>query len=231
MKNSEGADTLESMSQAQWYNKWTMKKFEEFLTGDILEVGCGIGNFTKFLANYGKVWALDIDNDYIRVTKGVSNGRAEVGLGDIEKGKYFFKNQKFDCIVCLNVLEHIKDDRRALNNLYALLKRRGFLILLVPAHEFLFGKIDRSIGHFRRYDKEQLQKEIRKIGFRIIKTRVLNMFGAIGWWFASKILSNNKVDRYKIQLFNLIAPFALMFENIVEPPFGTSILIISQKPK
>ena len=58
---STGTQTLESMSQAVWYNQWTVKKFEEYLKGDILEVGCGIGNFTETLRKYGEVWAIDIE--------------------------------------------------------------------------------------------------------------------------------------------------------------------------
>lgn len=228
---NNGQKTLESMSQANWYNKWTLDKFKQYLNGDILEVGCGIGNFTKSLIKYGKVWAIDIDKKYIDETKESVDEKALVGVGDIEKGKYFFNGQKFDTIICINVLEHIQDDASALKNLYTLLKEGGYLVLLVPAHQFLFGEIDKSIGHFRRYDKSWLINIINSVGFKIVKTRVLNMFGAIGWWFASKVLSDSKVSGSKIQLFNLIAPFLLPIENIAEPPFGTSILIISQKPK
>lgn len=230
MNDKAGGETLESMSQAVWYNQWTLDKFKRFINGDILEVGCGIGNFTTYLTRYGKVWAIDINNDYIEDTSRLVDGKGKVGFGDIEKGQYFFK-KKFNSIVCLNVLEHIKDDKRALKNLYNLLEKGGFLILLVPIYEFLFGGIDKSIGHYRRYDKNQLINTISSSGFKIMKVRVLNMLGAIGWWFASKVLSNSEVDESKIQLFNLVAPLVLPLEDIVEPPFGTSILIICQKPK
>lgn len=229
MKNPQGADTLESMSQAQWYNQWTVNKFKQYLKGEILEVGCGIGNFTNFLAKYGDVSAIDINREYAEQTKRLVKGKAKVGFGDIEKGQYFFNDRNFDVVVCLNVLEHIKDDKRALNNLYNLLKKGGFLILLVPSHEFLFGGIDKSLGHYRRYNKQQLTKMSSSIGFKIIKARILNMLGALGWWFASRVLSNSKVEEGKIQLFNFFAPIVLPLEDIVEPPFGTSILIICQK--
>lgn len=229
MRDEAGEKTLESMGQAQWYNQWTLSKFKQYLKGDILEVGCGIGNFTKSLESFGKVWAIDINKEYIEEINKSSNKKAEVGIGDIEKGKYFFKEQKFDSIVCLNVMEHIKDDKAALNNLYSLLKKGGYLVLLVPAHQFLFGEIDKSIGHFRRYNKNQLFNIVSNIGFKIIQIKTLNMLGAIGWWLAARVLSNNKVDTKKIKLFNLVAPLILPLENIIEPPFGTSILLICQK--
>lgn len=227
MNNSSGTQTLESMSQAIWYNKWTLKKFEKYLRGDILEVGCGIGNFTKELKKYGVVWAIDINEDYIKQTSVLAGDT--IGMGDIEKGKYFFEGKKFDCIVCLNVLEHISDDKKSLKNMFNLLKMDGYLILLVPVFDFLYGEIDRSIGHFRRYEKDQLKKIIESAGFEIIKSRIINFLGAIGWWVSSRVLSSNKIDEEKIKLFNLIAPLVLRLEDLFEPPFGTSILVIAQK--
>lgn len=224
-----GQETLESMSQAVWYNRWTLKKFSPFLNGDILEVGCGIGNFTQLLKQYGKVWAIDIDNNYISQTKESVNGQVKVGIGDIEIGSYFFGSQKFDSIICLNVLEHINDDKKALENLYKLLKADGFLILLVPSHQFLFGQIDKSIGHIRRYSKKDLEDHLKGIGFKLIKSKRLNFLGGIGWFIEGKIFKKSRVEEGKVKIFNFFAPFFLNIENFIEPPMGTSILIVAQK--
>lgn len=229
MKDDNGKLTLESMSQAVWYNQWTIKKFTKFLKGNILEVGCGIGNFTNFLTAFGKVWAIDINNDYLKQTKSKIDGKVNVGFGDIEKGKFFFNDQKFDSIVCLNVLEHIENDEKALKNLNGLLSDRGYLILLLPAGKILFGKIDKAIGHFRRYSKEDIVKKMNKANFSILQCRELNFLGAIGWFLAGKILNNSTVSENQIKLFNIVGPFMLPLENIIEPPVGTSILIIAQK--
>lgn len=220
--------TLESMSQAVWYNQWTVKKFASFLRGDILEVGCGIGNFTKSLTKYGRVFAIDINKNYVTDLK-LSLNDSQVGFGDIEKGEYFFAKQKFDTIVCLNVLEHIKDDKKALKNMHELLNPEGHLILLVPAYDFLFGRIDKEIGHFRRYNKKLLKNLLEEVGFKILKSRAINFLGGVGWWISSKLLLESRVAEGKIKVFNLIAPAFLSLENFIEPPFGTSILIIAKK--
>lgn len=229
MKNSNAKDTLESMSQAVWYNQWTLNKFKKFLNGEILEVGCGIGNFTSDLAKYGKVWAIDINNEYVEQAKNRVAEKAHIGSGDIEKGEYFFNDKKFDIVVCLNVLEHIKEDMKAVNNLYNLLKKGGKLILLVPVHRFLYGEIDRAIGHFRRYDKNELTKGLKKSGFKIIFSRSINFLGALGWFLTGKILQKKIVGEGNIKIFNLLAPVILSAENLIEPPVGTSIIIVAQK--
>lgn len=220
---------LESMSQAVWYNQWTLKKFLPYLRGDILEVGCGIGNFTLSLAEYGEVWAIDINKEYIEETKRLIGNKAQIGFGDIERGKYFFGSQKFNSIVCLNVLEHIKDDNLAINNLYKLLKIEGTLILLIPSHQFLYGEIDKAIGHFRRYTELEISEKLKTAGFMILKHRRINFLGAIGWLLTGKIFREATVGYKKIKMFNSVAPFILPLEDLIEPPLATSILVIAKR--
>ncbi len=226
MNNSEA--TLENIPD--WYNKWTLDQFSKYLNGDILEVGSGIGNFTRMLSDFGTVTSLDVDPGYIDKTKALVGDRVKVGLGDIEAGRYFFDiKQKFDTIICLNVLEHIKDDDKALRNLTQLLKDGAYLVLLVPIHKFLFGEIDKSIGHFRRYDQDSIKKSIADRGLKIELTRRLNFLGALGWFIAGRVLKQRKVAKGNMKIFNAIVwPFMLL-EKFMEPPFGTSLLIVAKK--
>lgn len=227
MSKYTGTSTLESMSQAGFYNQWTFDKFKKFLKGDILEVGCGIGNFTPTLSKYGKVFAIDIDQNLLEKFKD-NNSNIKAGFGDIEKNKYFFGDKAFDTIVCINVLEHIQNDIRALENMFKLLKNEGNLILLVPIHSFLYGEIDKSIGHFRRYDPEDLVKRMENFRYSIVSYKKLNFVGAVGWFIAGKIFKNKQITENKVKLFNFISPI-LYLEDFIEPIIGTSVLIIARK--
>lgn len=222
-----GHQTLESMSQAYWYNQWTLRQFSKYLKGDILEVGCGIGTFTKKLAEFGSVVGIDIDGRNLKLAqKDLGN---KVGIGDIEKGKYFFKSKKFDAIVCLNVLEHIECDIKALENMGKLLKPNGYLVLLVPSHKFLYGEIDRAIGHYRRYNMDELIETFNALGFVVKEKKRLNFLGGVGWFISGRILKNKIVESSKIGVFNLVAPLILPIEELISPPFGTSVLLVAQK--
>lgn len=221
--------SLESMNMAYWYNQWSINQFKKYLIGDILEIGCGIGNFTEYLFPYGTILAIDINKKYIRQTYKKLHEKVRVGFGDIEEGKYFFKSKSFDTIVCLNVLEHIENDSKALENIFNLLKTGGNLILIVPAHSFLYGAIDNAVGHYRRYEKNKLLNLLERHNFKIIKSRKLNFLGGVGWWITGKLLGKSFVEKSKIKIFNFLAPFFLSLENILEPPFGTSILVIAKK--
>jgi len=156
MKDITGKTTLEIMNEAQWYNRWVFSFISPHLRGEILEVGVGIGNFAIMLAQKGNVTAIDIDKGYLQTLKSHLKN-VEVGYGNVESGKYFFKNKKFDSIVSLNVVEHIKEDKKALKNMNALLKKGGKLVLLVPAYRLLFSNFDRKLGHYRRYSKNEVK--------------------------------------------------------------------------
>lgn len=230
MSNNFGEQTLESMNQADWYNQWTLNKIKKYLNGKILEVGCGIGNFTKELLNFGEVYGIDIREDYVqKIKRNLRVKNAHIGVGDIEKGEYFFKERKFDTIVCINVLEHIENDNEAIKNMYKVLEDQGILILIIPAYSLLYGEIDKSIGHFRRYSKEDIRQRLEKEKFRILQFKTLNLIGAIGWFISGKVLRNKIVDQSKIKVFSLLAPIFLRIEDLINPPFGTSFLIIAKK--
>lgn len=230
VNDPHGESTLESMSQAEWYNQWTLNKLKPYINGDILEVGCGIGNFTTQLTEFGKVTAIDIQNDYIPALQKKLDGTAQIGLGDIEKEKYFFSSKKFETIICLNVLEHTKNDIVAIENMVKLLKPGGYLLVLVPSGMNFYGRIDKAIRHYRRYNKKSLVSLMEKSGLRVRLVRILNILGAIGWFISGRILRTQIVRKDQLKIFNLVAPIILPLEDVIEPPFGTSILVVGQKP-
>ncbi len=219
-----GEKTLEIMSTATWYNNWLLGQIAKHLRGDILEVGAGIGNFTSKLSRYGKVVAIDYDTDYIS-----STGRKNTDYGDIEKGKYFFSGKSFDTIVCMNVLEHIKDDKKALSNMHSLLRKGGRLILLVPAFPFAFGAMDRDLGHFRRYTRNSAGRKVENVGSKIVESKYLNWLGLIGWIFNAKILKKKIIPEGQVKLFDRVAKIFLFVEKFVSPAFGLSVLVVGEK--
>ncbi len=214
-----GKRTLEIMNKADWYNNWLLKQISKYLKGDILEVGAGMGNFTSKLSKFGNVTAIDYDPEY-----------KNANFGDIEKGRYFFNNKKkFDTIVCMNVLEHIKNDKLALKNMLELLNLKGRLVLLVPAFEFAYSDLDKNLGHFRRYTKDSLANLLTTNGYSLMAIRYLNWLGLIGWFINGRILRQELLPEKQLGIFNIIARPLLLVEEHVEPLFGLSVLVIAKK--
>jgi len=226
-----GHATLESMGQAIWFNQWTYELFREYIEGTILEIGSGIGNFTKKLSLHRDVYAIDIEREYFPIIrKKLKKSGVRIGFGDIETGTYFFGKKTFDTLICLNTLEHIKHDVKALSNMHSLLRPNKHLILLVPAHQFLYSTLDKAIGHHRRYSFSNLIVKLKRAGFRILIKRRINMLGAVGWFISGKILKEDTIAERKILLFDRIAKYILPIERHIDIPFGTSLLIIATKP-
>lgn len=226
MKKHTGFKVLETMEKTDWYNNWIVGNIHQHIQGDILEVGFGLGSFTRILSKKGDVYAIDIDEKYLKQKKGKM---PKYGYGDVEKGRYFFKNKKFNTIVCFNVLEHIKDDKKALRNIFKLLKTNGKLIILLPAHQILFSNVDKSLGHYRRYSKKLLRGRLEKVGFSVVECKYVNWWAAIGWYLFVKSMKRRILPERQVIIFDNIAKMFLWPERFIEPPFGLSVLAIGER--
>ena len=130
--------------------------------------------------------------------------------------------------MCLNVLEHIEDDRATLDDLFAVLRPGGRLVLIVPAHARLYGSLDEHLHHFRRYEKAELDQKIRAAGFVVEDLRFLNRPGVFGWWVNGRLLRRRVLPRGQLALFKLVLPM-LKSEESNPPSWGLSLLAIARK--
>lgn len=138
---------------------------------NILDIGCGTGINFGYLQHYGMVTGLDMSQSAINFCwkRGFTNvvqGRAE----DLN-----FENGTFDLITALDVLEHI-DDNKALAQFHRVLKPDGYLLLNVPAFDFLWSKHDKAVGHKRRYTRKQLINTLQSNGFVVERVSFWNFF-------------------------------------------------------
>jgi ubiquinone/menaquinone biosynthesis C-methylase UbiE len=151
---------LDVFAHATNWKKYWSSEIQSYLTGDVLEVGAGLGANTKFLKSCRtSSWTcLEPDPDLARRMR---NGfMTEPRLADcrVETGtiETLGSDHQFDAIIYIDVLEHIEKDREELAGASRLLRRGGNLIVLAPAHQWLYTPFDRAIGHFRRYNRSSL---------------------------------------------------------------------------
>jgi hypothetical protein len=130
--------------------------------------------------------------------------------------------------VCMNVLEHIEDDRRTLEDFASVLPPGGRLALLVPAMPSLYGTLDIHLNHFRRYDREQLRGLVAGAGFEIETLQYLNRPAVAGWWLNSKVLKRKVLPRGQLAAFRWLLPL-LTLEEKRPPSFGMSLLALATR--
>lgn len=224
---SEG---LEYMDKASNYNQWLFGMARPYLKGKILEIGCGIGTFTKLLLKTtDAVSCIDTESEYIEeVQKRLPIKNAYVG--DITNLTTFWNGKLYDSIFCSNVLEHINDDELALRNMHHILKKEGYLVLIVPAHQFLYNSLDYCLEHKRRYGLNSLKIKCRKSGFTVIRSRYLNFTGTFGWFLNGNILGRQVISGNHLGLYDKIVPILRLLESFFSAPFGLSVLLVLKKP-
>jgi len=230
-----GKDTLRRMRLMRNNNHWLFEKIKPFLGETILEVGSGMGTFSFLLSSLGKKLVIlsDIREDYLANLKKKfsAHPRIKVRYFDLSSGeKGNQKNERIETVVCLNVLEHIEDDERALKNLARILAGNGRLILLVPAIKELFGQLDKELGHYRRYRRKELTALLKKAGFKKIeKIEFHNFLGGIGWWVNSRLLKKKIMSEFQIGFFDSWIPLLAKIEKRFEPIFGLSLFVVARK--
>jgi glycosyltransferase involved in cell wall biosynthesis len=227
-----GYKTLLRLARAERYNRWILQQLAPWLGQRILEVGSGIGSFTRYLLGRDLIVATDLNQRYLRILGNTFERHTRVEVMALDLTSFDpapLAARKLDTIVGLNVLEHIEDDRGALRRLYASLAPGGRLLLLVPAHAWLYGSIDRAIDHQRRYERAGLVAKLEEAGFLVEHTEFFNRLGVAGWWLNSRILRRTKVPALQLRLQNLLVPL-LRAEAVVPLPFGLSLIAVASRP-
>jgi glycosyltransferase involved in cell wall biosynthesis len=229
-----GHVTLARMGKLNVYNAWLVEQFRPALGSRILEIGSGFGNVTRLLMPRERVVASDLDAvalEYIRGAfrdqPGVRIASYKFPLSPAERAE--LAGERLDTIVCCNVLEHIEDDVATLADMAAVLQPGGRLVLLVPAHQSLYGTLDVHLRHFRRYEKEELEKKILGAGFELSSCRFLNRPGVLGWWVNGKLLRRRVLPKAQLSAFKLVMPI-LEREVRTPPSWGLSLLAVAKKP-
>ena len=198
---------------------------------DILDFGSGSGVNIKMLSQFG----------FVNIYEPHSDTKKYLKIKYKNKNKFKIlnkiKNQKFDLVILADVLEHLKNDKKELKRLSKNLKKNGHILITVPAYEFLFSMKDKTLGHFRRYNKQQITKLFKK--FNIIKLTYFNFFlfipiSLIIMFF--KILNINfikKVESSPNLFINKILFFIFVIEGkiikILDLPLGISLLGLFKK--
>ncbi len=221
------------MSRATRYFAWQASTAQAHLGRRVIETGCGIGNFTRYLTGCELVVSIDVVEECVERNRAhfASHPNMQFRWLDVQNPAFLdLKSLRPDTVVCLNVLEHVRDDRLALKHMHHVLVPGGRAIFLLPAFEALYGPIDSNLGHFRRYSKAGWRKMAEETGFRVTESRYSNPIGFVGWWIGARILHRQTHSAAMIKIFDRFAvPLQSQIERWIEPPFGQSIFTVLEK--
>jgi ubiquinone/menaquinone biosynthesis C-methylase UbiE len=237
MKNFEySGEELGIFKFAINWKLYYKKLIEKFIKdGPVIEVGAGIGEITKLLKPLvpSSKW-ICIEPDKINANKilMLQSAKEIDNLVEIFNGTL----EEFNCeskiasvVMLIDSLEHIEDDFEAIAKVGKMLKNNGILIIIVPAHNFLFSDFDKKIGHFRRYNKKMLRKIIPN-NFIELESRYIDSAGFFLSAANRFLLKSSDPSIHQIKFWDtLIVPLSIKLDKIFNYRFGKNIVFIAVK--
>jgi len=227
-----GSHILHSLERAQSFNRWMAESIAPEVGARVLEIGAGIGNITSQLVPRDLYVASDVNPHYLDYLRNLALGKPylEVARLDLEDAQDFEPLAgRFDTVVCLNVLEHVRDPLAALRNIHAALAPGGRAVIYVPQGTKRYSSLDQVLGHRCRYSRELLTQELLASGFELELLRDFNRSGVPGWFLNGRLLKRRHFSRVQLKLFNVLVPLIRRVDRLC-PWSGLGLIAVARRP-
>jgi len=224
--------TLDKLSGNLNYNGYLYEKFKAYLGNKILELGPGIGNITQLLIR-NKDLLVAVEKSPTQIfylsQRIPESSIFKIFQKDIESDSLdSLKKFGLKTAICINVLEHVRDDGKVLGKIGEIIDENGKLVLIVPAYQWLFSNFDRQLGHYRRYNKRRLRKLLSSSGFVIERIEYFNCLGILSWWFNFIFLRRTNFSSFQLFVFDRIVWLVKIMDKFSKNA-GLSLLVIARK--
>ena len=230
--DEHGSQILARLSRAPRFNRWMADVILPFCGARVLEIGSGVGNLSRALLPRVEYVASDVNPLYLRILENLAVDRPYL------KSSYCNVNELdsfprsadgYDTVVCLNVIEHVDDDRNSLMNIKAVLSETGRAIILVPQGPWNFGTLDEVLGHQRRYTRRTLTDLAEVCGLEIKSLIEFNRTGTIAWFLNGRILKRRSFGIFQIWALNLTTPLLRHLDSLLPIP-PLSLIAVMGRP-
>ena len=219
---------LENFDKAVIWRKYIYLLIKKYINNNLLEVGAGIGSFTK---NYEKkirnLTLSETDDSNFNLLTSKFKDKNNIKVINTFTSQI---SETFNTIMYLNVLEHIEKDVEEINQALKKLKANGHLIILVPAHNELYGKFDEVIGHFKRY-KTDFFKSLKLTNAEVLELYYLDSLGYL-LYYLNKIFFKEEIYPTKLKIFlwdKLFTPFSMILDKLLYYKFGKNVMCVIKK--
>src|SRR5262245_35706474 len=223
------------MAAAVNYYRWLLTRFRPHLGRVVLEHGAGVGTFSTHLLEAGVAHLAAVEParnliGELEARLRPWGSRASIWPCTLEEFAARPHGLALDTIVTVNVLEHIEDDRGTLATMARLLPPRGRLVVFVPALTWLYGTLDVSVDHVRRYRREELVAKVRAAGFGVLDVRFMNVLGVATWFLASRVLRRRTLTVASVRIYDRwVIPVLRQLERLGRPPIGQNLLLVAER--
>jgi SAM-dependent methyltransferase len=225
---------LDELAGATGLANWMFDQFADSVAPAVIEVGPGVGTFTERLlaADVERLHLVEIDQrlcDHLEGRFG-ADPRVTIACEALPEAPSLAATPgQWGLVLCQNVLEHIEDDHAAAAAMARTLAPGGRLALLVPAHPRLYGSLDSTYGHYRRYTRERLREVVESSGLELLELYSFNLLGVAGWW-AKRRSTSEQLGPRSLALYEQLLKAWRPIEDRVDFPWGLSLIAIARRP-
>ncbi|MBK5295046.1 MAG: glycosyltransferase [Acidobacteriia bacterium] len=227
-----GRAFLNNLTGTPQYVSWTAGLLRRHMGVEILEIGAGIGTMAgNLIGRRLRYVACEKDPLYLHSLKNrfLRTPHVEVRhLDPAEPEDFRDLHENFDTILCLNVLEYVDQPEAVIGFAAGALKPDGRLLLLVPQGPGLFGSLDQTLGHKRRFALSNLKEILDRNGFQLDRVYQVNKVSRPVWFFSSRFLHTRKLSKLTLKLFDKTAWLWRRLDLIL-PWKGLSLIVVARK--
>jgi 2-polyprenyl-3-methyl-5-hydroxy-6-metoxy-1,4-benzoquinol methylase len=226
---------LSVFAEAVRWKRYIARELEAFLVGDVLEVGAGIGSVTRALrSDRQRSWTcLEPDpklaaelQSSLASAAAPSGAPVSVRIGTVDS---IDPGALYDCVLYIDVLEHIEADAVEVQQAIGLLRIGGALVVLSPAHQWLYSPFDKAIGHFRRYNRRMLAA-LTPQGAHVEQLRYLDSVGLLASAGNRVLLQSAQPTIQQIRLWDrVMVPCSRLLDPLLQHRVGKSVVCVWRK--
>ena len=225
-KNYEGWE-LKFFDNSKNFRLYQQQLINKYLLGHLAEVGPGNGtNLSYYIDKPNKIDLFEPSKKHYDNLKKTFSKNHKIKVFN----RSFGGKKKYDTIVYLDVLEHIKKDKEEVKKALGLLKKNGKLIINVPANSHLYSNFDKDVGHYKRYSKKDFEIILQNFSFRKVSYRYYDSIGYLLSLMSKLFITNYKKNfEKKIKIWNNLIFLSKLLDKITLNAFGKSLLVIIEK--
>jgi glycosyltransferase involved in cell wall biosynthesis len=227
-----GRGSLNNITGTPQYVSWMTSLLRPYIRDTVLELGAGIGNIAGSLMGKRTHYiASEKDPLYLHALRNRFLRTPNVSVRQLDPSNpadFDSLGESVDTVVCLNVLEYVDHPAVTLRAIAGTLQKDGVLLVLVPQGPGLYGSIDRTLGHKRRFCRQELQAALEGSGFEVIRWIQLNKIGTPAWWIYGRLLKSHNISKVTLKFFDKTVWLWRRLERALPWP-GLSLIVVARR--
>ncbi len=232
---------LEALARLENYHGWILDEIRPYLKPRLVEIGGGIGTFTKLLASahllphpVARVEVFEPEHAFcLRLRDELQQAYPDlIRTGRLVVTGKFFQPAPDQCdtIIMINVLEHIQDDQESIRAAYHSLSPGGTFIVYSPALPWLYSRHDKAVGHYRRYAMDGLERIVKKEGFTVVTAKYMDCLGIFPWYLLNVVGGSTSINPRLAHFYDrCFVPVTRLIERLWRPRIGKNVLVVARK--